>query len=64
MLKHGQALAVEQKFDGIKGTEAVLQYDTRNKYNLTAGQVQAKADEINQEFGRFNPGKRHLLQIQ
>ena len=27
-------------------------------------QVQAKANEINQEFGRFDPEKRHLFQIE
>ena len=26
--------------------------------------MQAKADEINREFGRFNPEKRHLFQIE
>ena len=31
---------------------------------LIAEQIQAKADEINREFGRFNPEKRHLFQIE
>ncbi len=31
---------------------------------MSAEQVQAKADEINREFGRFNPEKRHLFQIE
>ncbi len=34
------------------------------KYHLPAEQVQAKANEINREFGRFDPEKRHLLQIE
>ena len=64
LFDYGQTLVAEQKFDGVKGTEAVLQYATRNKYQLSAEQVQAKANEINREFGRFDPEKRHLFQIE
>ena len=64
LFDYGQTLIEEQKFDGVKGTEAVLHYAIRNKYHLSAEQVQAKADEINREFGRFDSEKRHLLQIE
>lgn len=71
LFDYGQTLIAEQKFDGIKGTEAVLQYATRNKYHLSAEQVQAKANEIKREYmevmhsiGRFDPEKRHLFQIE
>lgn len=64
LFDYGQTLAAEQKFDGVNGTEAVLQYATKNKYHLSAQQVQAKANEINQELGRFEPGKKHLLEIE
>ena len=64
LFDYGQTLIAEQKFNGIKGTEAVLRYATKNKYHLSAEQVQAKASEINQEFGRFDPKKRHLFQIE
>ena len=71
LFDYGQTLIAEQKFDGVKGTEAVLQYATRNKYHLSAEQVQAKANEINREYreemhsiGRLDPEKRHLLQIE
>ena len=64
LFDYGQTLIAEQKFDGIKGTEAVMQYATRNKYHLSAAQVQAKANEINQEFRGFDPNKRHLFQIE
>lgn len=64
LFDYGQTLIAEQKFDGVKGTEAVLRYATRNKYHLSAEQVQAKADGINREFGRFDPEKRHLFQIE
>lgn len=64
LFDYGQTLIAEQKFDGVKGTKAVLQYATKNKYNLSAEQAQAKADEINRELGRFDPKKRHLFQIE
>jgi len=64
LFDYGQTLVAEQKFDGIRGTEAVLQYAVRNKYHLSAEQVQAKANEINRELGRFDPEKRHLFQIE
>ena len=61
LFDYGQTLIAEQKFDGVKGTEAVLQYATRNKYQLSAEQVQAKANEIRREYmeemhsiGRFD----------
>ena len=63
LFDYGQTLIAE-KFDSLKGTEAVLQYAKRNKYHLSAEQVQAKANEINQEFGRFDPEKRHIFQIE
>lgn len=64
LFDYGQTLIAEQKFDGIKGTEAVLKYATKNKYNLSAAQVQEKANAINKELGRFDPQKRHLVQIE
>ena len=64
LFDYGQTLIAEQEFDGVKGTEAVLQHATRNKYHLSAEQVQVRANEINREFGRFNPEKRHLFQIE
>lgn len=64
LFDYGQTLIAEQKFDGIEGTEAVLQYAVKNKYHLSAEQIQARANEINREFGRFDPEKRHLFQIE
>lgn len=64
LFDYGQTLIEEQKFDGVKGTAAVLQYAAKNKYHLSAEQVQEKADELNQELGRFDPAKRHLVQIE
>ena len=41
-----------------------MKYASVNKYNLSAQQIQDKANEINAELGRFDPEKRHLFQIE
>jgi len=64
LFDYGQTLVNEKKFDGIAGTKAVLRYATRNKYNRTAEDVQAAADAINAELGRFDPKRRHLVQVE
>lgn len=64
LFDYGQTLVNEANFDGVKGTEAVLQYATKNKYNRTAAQIQAVADEMNGELGRFDPARRNLLQVE
>lgn len=64
LFDYGQTLVTEQKFDGVSGTRAVLQYATINKYNLTAEQVQDHANEINMELGRLDPAKRSSLQVE
>lgn len=63
LFDYGQTLGNE-KFNGLRGTEAVLAYTIENKYNRTAADVQAAADEINRELGRFDPVKRHQLQVE
>lgn len=64
LFDYGQTLADEAGFDGVKGSDAVLKHAVRNKYGLSAEQVQAKADEINIETGRFDPARRHLNLIE
>lgn len=54
LFDYGQTLIAEQKFDRVKEMETTLQYVVKNKYHLSAGQVQARANVINQEFGRFD----------
>lgn len=39
LFDYGQTLVAESKFDGVRGTAAVLQHAVRNKYNLSAEQV-------------------------
>ena len=64
MFDYGQTLVNEERFDGAKGSGEVLKYAAQNKYNISAEQVQAKADEINMEMGRFDPARRHLNRIE
>ncbi len=63
LFDYGQTLGNET-FSGVRGTEAVLKYAIQNKYNLTAQQVQDEAEAINQELGRFDPLKRHHMQVE
>ncbi len=64
LFDYGQTLINEKEFDGVAGTGAVLRYATKNKYSYTAEDVQAAADAINRELGRFDPKRRHLFQIE
>ena len=63
LFDYGQTL-IHEEFSGVRGTEAVLQYATQNKYRLSAAQVQEEADKINWEVGRFDPERRHLFQVE
>ena len=66
LFDYGQTLIDEEEFgfNGLKGTAAVLQYAVRNKYNKSAEEVQAYADCLHQELGRFDPQSRHLFQVE
>lgn len=64
LFDYGQTLVNEKEFDGIAGTKAVLQYATKNKYNHTAEDVQAAADAINAELGRFDSKRQYLVKAE
>ncbi len=64
LFDYGQTLVNERKFDGIRGTAAVLAHATKNKYNRTAAEMQAVADSINEELGRFDPKRNNLYQVE
>lgn len=64
LFDYGQTLVNEQSLDGVKGTEAVLKFAIKNKYNKTVEEVQDYANRLNQELGRFDPEKRHLFQVE
>ena len=52
LFDYGQTLIDQGRFDGVKGTAAVLEYAVRNKYHRTAEEVQAAAEEINEFLGK------------
>lgn len=64
LFDYGQTLVNEAKFDGVKGTEAVLQYATKNKYGYSAQQIQTVADGMNAELGRFDPSRMYSAERQ
>lgn len=64
LFDYGQTLVNERKFDGVRGTNAVLQYAISNKHGYTAEDVQAEADAINNSIGRFDPKRSHLQQVE
>ncbi len=64
LFDYGETLIHERKFDGVKGTKAVLEYAISNKYGVTANDIQSEADALNRELGRFDPDRRHCFQIE
>lgn len=64
LFDYGQTLVSEERFDGVRGTREVLKYAVENKYGRTAEEIQAEADAMNRELGRFDPAKRHLFQLE
>ena len=64
LFDYGQTLVDEAKFDGVKGSREILKYAAANKYNLSAEQLQEKANELNRALGRFDPENRPLFQIE
>ncbi len=61
---YGQTLVDEAKFDGMKGTKAVLKYAVKNKYGRTAQEIQAVADFMNAEIGRNDEDAKDSFQIE
>lgn len=64
LFDYGQTLVNEQRFDGVKGTAAVMKFATKNKYHKTPEEIQEYADRLNREIGRFDPERRHLFQYE
>jgi putative hydrolase of the HAD superfamily len=64
LFDYGQTLLNEQSFDGVRGTQAVLDYCVENPDNITAKQIQGLANELNQEMGRFIPETSHICQFE
>jgi len=61
---YGQTLIQEERFDGIAGTRAVLERCVENPCNVTAEEVQAFANELNKDIGRYDPATNHLVLLE
>ena len=55
LFDYGQTLIAEGPFSGLRGTAAVMQYATRNRYNLTPEQVQTEAVAVIKEVKHADP---------
>lgn len=64
LFDYGQTLVDESEFDGVKGTEAVLKYAVKNKYNRTAQEIQDIANETNKELGRIVASGGNALPVE
>lgn len=65
MFDYGQTLTrTIDRFNGLRGTEALLQYAVENKHGLTAQEIQAEADAINSELGRYSSTPWDMRQVE
>ncbi|MDD4493717.1 MAG: HAD hydrolase-like protein [Eubacteriales bacterium] len=64
LFDYGQTLVSEERFDGIAGTKAVLEKCVNNPNNISAEDIQALANEMNKDIGRYNPETNHLYLIE
>jgi len=55
LFDYGQTLLNEQTFNGIKGTQAVLDCCVSTLNHITAEEVQELANMLNNDIGRYNP---------
>ena len=62
---YGQTLVAEDKFDGIRGTKAVLEQCVNNPRNIPAEEIQLFADTLVGEIRRIDPesGDYSLLEV-
>ena len=58
LFDYGQTIISQDRFDGVKGTAAVMEHAVENRRGLTPEQVQNEADTINRELKRFDPASR------
>ncbi len=64
LFDYGQTLVNEAPFAGKKATAAVMEYAIENPYGKTPKEIQAEATALNREFGKIDPDRRHLFQIE
>lgn len=60
LFDYGQTLLNEYDFNGIKGTQAVLECCVSTPNHITAEEVQEFADKLNNDIGRYNPESQDL----
>ena len=58
LFDYGETLLSHGTFDGVKGTNAVLKFAVSNKHGMTAEEIQAYAEEVNCDIGRYKDGER------
>lgn len=64
LFDYGGTLVNEKKYDALAGTRAVMRHAIINKHGYTAEDVQRVADEINNEIGKGDPKKLHLVNVE
>jgi putative hydrolase of the HAD superfamily len=64
MFDYGQTLISEQRFDGVAGNKAIIQLSKSNPYNVTGKQMQALAQELTKDIGRWTPDVRKSINIE
>jgi putative hydrolase of the HAD superfamily len=64
LFDYGQTLMDEKSFDGVRGTKAVLNSCVENPENISAEEIQAFAEELNKDIGRFDPETGHLCELE
>lgn len=64
LFDYGQTLSDEKNFDGVRGTKAVLNSCVENPENIRAEEIQAFADELNKDIGRFDSKTSHLCKLE
>jgi putative hydrolase of the HAD superfamily len=65
LFDYGQTLIAEDKFDPIKGNQALLNYATKNPNHVTPEQVQELADTLSKEtMDAFNTTDRNYQKLE
>lgn len=63
LFDYGQTLVNEEKFDPIKGDQAVLKLATKNTNQVSATELQEKANSISKELGNALQGENRSKQL-
>lgn len=61
LFDYGQTLVSETLFDGVKGSQAVLNHVRCNPHQVDGAGLHALADQLNREIGQDHLGSRYLM---